>query len=450
MEKEDSLPIVSVVGRPNVGKSSLFNRIIGQRLAVVHNEPGVTRDRLYHPMEWNGVKFRLVDTGGLVPSSKQRMEQRIKEQVEIALDESELILFIVDATTSVTDIDYAIANRFRGKKTGKVILCANKTESDTAAAIAHEYCALGLGSPFAISAIHGQNVADLLDLIAVRLKHIKPDYKKKRVPTIRVAILGRPNVGKSSLLNKLYGKERVIVDNKPGTTRDAIDIKLEDDGIQYVLIDTAGMRKKANVSEDVEYYSNIRAAASIDRCDVALLIIDATRGVEEQDCRIMNLILDRGKGLLIVLNKWDLIDKDHKTFDRTVVSINDSYPEFKHIPKLSISALTGQRVHTVLKNIRRVFDYNQMRLNKEKFSIFISTVLKKLHPPAKAKRHIRIFSIKQEAVSPPTFVGRTNFPKNINDSYTRFIRNRIIEKYAFEGCSVRVKWKTPKKEKTNA
>lgn len=438
--EKSKLPIVSIIGRPNVGKSSLFNRMLGKRIAVVDGRPGVTRDRNYHICEWSGMEFMLVDTGGMIPNAGNVMQDLIMQQAEIAIHESSLIVFVVDSMVGVTDLDMSVAGLLKRSYKVKTIVVANKTESEYARANTGEYYSLGLGEPFSVSAIHGQAVADLLDIITEEIKEPK-QISKSHEKEIKIAIVGRPNAGKSSLVNCICKDTRVLVDDVPGTTRDAVDVHLESGGRHFTLIDTAGMRKKSKVKDAVEYYSNLRATTSIERCDVCIVMIDAIRGVEEQDSRIMRMAADYGKGLIVALNKWDLLEKDHKTFDKMVAKIDATLADLAHVPKISISALKGKRVAKLLELAGTVYEELGSRLDAAELKKYMQAVLTHHTPPAKAKRPIRIYSVKQEDVFPPTFVGHCNYPKGIKDSYTRFIRNRILDRYSFKGCPIRIRWR---------
>ena len=338
-----SKPVVSIVGRPNVGKSSLFNRIIGKRIAVVDDFAGVTRDRNYYSAQWSGVPFLIVDTGGLIPNVHEAMPEAIHDQVNIAIKESDVVLFMVDAGTGPTDLDLLVAKQLR-RISERVILVVNKAESSSVIFDLDSFRSLGIGTPHPISALHGKGVADLLDLVLEIISREPTEPVEEAEPDLKLTIIGRPNAGKSSLVNKLLGQNRMIVDDKPGTTRDAIDSELEYNGRRVTLIDTAGLRKRARVKQDMEYYSNLRALSSIERCDVCVLMVDVNGEIGVQDLRILKRVIEMHKGVLLCWNKWDLKEKDHRTFDQLVEETRREFMELRWVPMLSISALTGQRV----------------------------------------------------------------------------------------------------------
>ncbi len=441
--KQKKNRLVSIIGRPNVGKSSLFNRMLGRRIAIVSDESGVTRDRNYHDCEWDGENFTLVDTGGMVPSTNIAMEKLILQQARIALNESSVILQIIDSTVGATNIDILISKILRRAKNKKVILVANKADSSKYDSF--EGYELGLGAPNFVSALHGRGIGDLLDVVTNSLKQTENENVSNN-ELINVAVIGRPNAGKSSLINYFCNDNRVLVDNVPGTTRDAVDVLVTYEGIDFNFIDTAGMRKKARVKDRVETYSNMRAEASIERCDVAIVMVDALRGLEAQDSKIMRIAYKKGKGLIIVFNKWDLVEKDYKTFDNLIKETDYDLADLSNIPKISISALYGKRVNKLFNLIASVYENMGKKVNSTEFHEYIHSLVKMHAPPAKAKKHIHIYSVSQESVYPPLFVGRSNIPEGITDSYTRFIKNRILDKYGFEGCPIVIKWKTKSKK----
>lgn len=447
----NSLPIVSIVGRPNVGKSSLFNRMLGRRLAVVHDTAGVTRDRNYQPLTWENRTFTLVDTGGMIPDSKKLMERLIFEQVERAISESKLVLFVVDAQTGITNTDEEVARYLKKNFRHGTLVIANKAESPSSLHQLHEFRRLGLGEAIPVSASHGTNVADLLDEVAKQVGVLEQEQTAPARREIRIAIIGRPNAGKSSLVNKLCAEQRVVVDEQPGTTRDSIDVHIENDGQRYVIMDTAGMRKKARVHDEIEYFSNLRVSKSIERCDVAVILIDAEDGLGEQDQRVLHMAARCGKGIILVLNKWDKVEKESKLFDKTSEMINGMNPDFKNIPKLSISALTGLRVNRVLSTAREVFDRCGFRVNQEELHAFTEGFFSTNPPQSTGRYPVRVHSVVQEGIYPPTFIVLCDDPKRVRDSYIRFFRNRILDHYSFLGCTVRVLWKTKvKRKKRNA
>jgi GTP-binding protein len=440
-EKRAPLPIVSIVGRPNVGKSCLFNRIIGLKVAVVDDVAGVTRDRNYRETAWNGCAFSLVDTGGLVPSSKDGMVQDIARQVAIACEESDVILFLVDVKCGVSDQDIAVARGLRKQAGGNVVLVVNKCESKQAQYDIGAFMALGLGEGFAVSALQGYGVGDLLDTVTAMLKRAG---KKRSLSSamrderdfVKVAVVGRPNAGKSSLVNKLLGHHRMIVRPDPGTTRDSIDSEMTYKGRAMVLIDTAGLRKKANVKEDLEYYCNLRAIASIDRCDVAVLVIDAALGIHEQDLRIVRKIVDMRKGILVCLNKWDLVHKTHTTFDEFAAHIRNAYMELAHAPMVSASALTGQRVTAVLDRALEIYGRMRTRVDARELSNLVRSWAVEHPHPITENRQVTIKTCVQAEASFPLFHLMSTNPRNGLPNYKRFIANKLYDTYDFIGCPV--------------
>jgi GTP-binding protein len=435
--------IVSVVGRPNVGKSCLFNRILGKRVAVVDDRPGVTRDRHYKDASWNTCGFTLVDTGGLDTASKETMAQEIAKQVEIACEESDVIIFVVDATVGITALDNSISRKLRKQDRSKVVLAINKAESKKAEYDIGSFYALGLGAGFPVSALHGKGVGDLMDHVCGMLKIID---RPVRMPiagddSLHIAIVGRPNAGKSSLVNKLIRQERMIVSSLPGTTRDAVDTDLLYNGTPITLIDTAGLRKKANVNDDVEYYSNLRALDSIKRCTICMLVIDATGGMQEQDLKIVRQILASRKGIIICWNKWDILEKDHTTFDHLVANAQETYMELRHVPMVSISALTGQRVTNVLDMAMDLQQRMRMHVPLVEFREHVHEWIK-VHPhPMTANLPVQIMFCDQFTVARyPVF---RFFAKNSNlarESYKRYLTNKIYDTYEFDGCPVTVEF----------
>ncbi len=443
-----SKPVVSIVGRPNVGKSSLFNRILGKRIAVVDDLAGVTRDRNYYNAEWCGIEFTLVDTGGLVLNTHEAIPEAIHEQVSIAIDESQVVLFIVDATTGPTDLDLMIARQLR-RESGKVILVVNKAEAPDLQYELDSYRTLGLGKPLSISALHGTGVGDLLDMV---LKIIVETHSKEPVDlfqedTLKLAVLGRPNAGKSSLVNKLLGQNRMIVDNVPGTTRDSIDSELIYNGMKITLIDTAGLRKKARVKKDMEYYANLRSIDSIERCDVCVLMIDVNEGIGVQDLRILRKINETRKGVLLVWNKWDLKTKDHRTFDQLVAETRREYMELKYIPMISISALTGQRVTNVIDLALQIRDRLQFRVPSSEFENNLFSWVRTHPHPAIPEDPVRFLGAKQVGAPYPLFRFFVTNNKEIAPSYIRYLTNKIHETYDFEGCPLVLEFRPIAKHK---
>lgn len=438
------LPVVAVVGRPNVGKSTLFNRILSRKIAVVDDRPGVTRDRNYMDADWNGVSFTIIDTGGMVPESRESMEQEINRQVEIAVHEADVVLMLVSVDVDPTDLDQEISRRFLRKCPEKIILAANKTESPSAEFAMASYWCLGMGEPLPISALHGRGVGDLLDCVVERINDLyDPEAARFREYDIKIAVVGRPNAGKSSLVNRLLGDNRVIVSTVAGTTRDSIDTAFDYEGSRVKLIDTAGLRKKSHVKDDVEYYANLRSLGSIHRADIAILLVDTGRKLSEQDMRIIRHVREERKGLLICWNKWDTIEKDDRTFDEIVKESRQEYRDLDTIPMLSISALTGQRVMDVLKLSFQVRANMTKELDRgELEDQFFSWIRRTPHPYVVGET-VRFLGIKQQRDASPHFVIFCANPKRVEESYIRFLKNRLHTVYGFPGAFIALTFKGP-------
>ncbi len=431
-DARSSLPVVAVIGRPNVGKSMLFNRLTGRRAAVVDNEPGVTRDRNYLETEWNGRRFLIVDTGGLVPKEEEGIAALVRMQAESAIDEADAIVFVVDRATGPVGVDQDIAALLR-RATKPVILAVNKVDSDKHEHDVHEFHSLGLGEPAPVSALHGRRTGDLLDRIVASIPEAAVEEGE---PGIRVAVVGRPNVGKSSLVNKLVGQDVVIVDSQPGTTRDAIDTVLTFEGQRFVLVDTAGLRRKSKIPRGVEMYSAMRALRSIERCDIVVLVVDATEGIVGQDARIAGLADDGGRGLVIAFNKWDLIEKDDRTAGEYVRLAEEELPFARYAPVVQISALSGQRVGRILSLARQVFECASMRISTHEVTEFIMKAVDE-RPPAGGRRASILYAT-QIRVRPPTFVVFTKDVRAVNRTYRRYLANRLRREYGFVGTPLRI------------
>lgn len=420
-----------------MGKSSLFNRIAGRRIAVVDDTPGVTRDRNYAEALWNGLDFILTDTGGMEPNVHDALPEAIHEQVDIAIGESAVVIFVVEAGTGVTDLDMLIASKLRRKCFDRTILAVNKAESSKVNYEIDSYLSLGLGKPHAISAMHGNGVADLLDeaVALVRTGEHQESFAEG-LSALKIAITGRPNAGKSSIVNRLLNQKRMIVDSTPGTTRDAVDSVMRYNDTPFVLIDTAGLRKKSHVKNDIEYYSNLRALNSIERCDICMLVIDVTHGVGIQDLRILAKIYEKRKGVLLVWNKWDIMEKDYKTFDQLVGDARRSYKELKNIPMISVSALTGQRVVSVMDEVIKIRDRMVKRVPVAEFENSVFEWVK-VHPhPVNPGKIVRFLGAKQVQATFPLFRFFVTNPKHVAESYVRYLTNKIHQKYDFIGCPV--------------
>lgn len=426
------LPIVAIIGRPNVGKSTLFNRIAQRRVAIVEGEPGVTRDRLMLPCRWLDHKFLLVDTGGIEPAPESEIEIGTRRQAEIAIAEADVILFVVDVRSGLTAADYEVAEILR-RAAKPVILVANKADGAAGEVSSLEFHALGIGDPVPVSAEHGRNIGDLLDRVVAHFPEMAED---EETDVISVTVLGRPNVGKSSLVNRIIGEDRMIVSDLPGTTRDAIDTEVEHDGQVYRLIDTAGLRRKSRIESDVERYSVLRAIRAAERSDVCLLVLDATEGVTEQDRRIAGIPHEAGKGIVIVVNKWDLIEKDAKTMDRYDEQVRNELAFISYAPSLYISAKTGQRVHTVLDTVRFVAEQGALRVKTGRLNEVIQEAVQMHQPPSRKGRRLKILFAQQVGVQPPHFVLFVNDPELFHFSYQRYIENRLREAFGFAGNPV--------------
>jgi GTPase len=439
-----TLPIVAIVGRPNVGKSTLINRFCGGREAIVHDEPGVTRDRLYLPADWNGYYFQIVDTGGLVFEDKEEFLPKIRQQVEVALEEAKAAIFVVDGQLGPTAADYEVAEWLRGRKL-PILLAVNKLEeSSTALTLASEFWSLGLGEPYAVSAIHGAGTGDLLDALVQNLPLVG---EEEAPPELKVAIVGRPNVGKSSLLNVLVGSERSIVSPISGTTRDAIDTVIEREGKRYRFIDTAGIRKRSKVDYGPEAFGVDRALKAIRRADLVLLVIDATEGATEQEQRLAGKIEESGRACVLVVNKWDAVEKDTYTMNTYIEQIREELYFVKWAPTIFTSALTGQRVPQIMEMVDAASVQHQRRISTSVINEAIKEATIRMMPPSdKRGRQGKIYYGTQVRAEPPTFVLFVNEPKLIKDNYRTYLESQFRASLGFEGTPLRFLWrgKTPR------
>jgi len=428
-------PIVAVVGRPNVGKSTFFNQIVGKRISIVDDQPGVTRDRIYADAEWLNRKFTLVDTGGLDPESDDELLVKMRRQVEIAIDTADVIIFLVDGQVGVTPADHQIANLLR--KTRKpVVVAVNKIDNFEDEAMVADFFSLGLGEPMGISAVHKRGIGDLLDKVVKYLPDKGIDEEEDQM--IKIAVVGRPNVGKSSLVNRLLGEERVIVSDIPGTTRDAIDTPFEVDGKKYLIIDTAGIRRKSRINEALERYSVLRALAAIRRCDVVLMMLDATQPVAEQDAKIAGLAIEEGKATVIVVNKWDLIEKDTYTMEEYKNRILQKLGFIAYAPMVFISAKTGQRTNRILELVDEVYSRYTMRVSTGVLNDCISDATAVAAPPSEKGRMLKIYYATQVSVKPPTFVLFVNDPELMHESYQRYLENYLRKTFDLMGTPIRL------------
>ena len=427
-------PIVAIIGRPNVGKSSLFNRLAGEKISIVHDQPGVTRDRIYADVEWLNYTFTLIDTGGIEPQSDDFIMQQMRRQAEIAIDTADVIIFLVDSKTGIADADEQVANMLR-KSQKPILLVVNKVDDMTRQMIGiYEFYNLGLGDPMPISAGQSLNLGDMLDEI---VKHFpKPEEEAPEEDVIKVALIGKPNVGKSSLINKILGEDRVIVSDIAGTTRDAIDTKVTIDGQKYVFIDTAGLRKKSRVKESIEKYSIIRTISAVERADIVLIMIDANEGVTEQDTKVAGIAHEAGKGCIVVINKWDLVEKDNKTMNRHLKQIATDLSYMAYAPRMFISAETGQRVHKLFDMINTVAKNQSMRISTGVINDVLYEAMAMNQPPSDKGKGLKIFYATQVSVKPPTFILFVNDKELMHFSYLRYIENQMRDAFGFEGTPV--------------
>ena len=427
-------PIVAIVGRPNVGKSLLFNKLIGKRLSIVQDTPGVTRDRIYGETDWNGRTFTLVDTGGIEPRTDDQILSFMRQQAQIAVENATVIIFLTDIKTGVTAADHEVANMLL--RSGKpIVLAVNKMDSTGLPdPDFYEFYNLGLGDPIAVSAVHGHGTGDLLDAC---VQYFPPeDQEEEEDDAIKVALIGKPNVGKSSLVNQILGEERVIVSDVAGTTRDAIDSRFTNDKGTFVFIDTAGMRRKSKVEEDIEKYSVLRATMAIDRADVCLILIDATEGVTEQDTKVAGMAHEAGKACIIVVNKWDLVEKDGKTMDRMTEDVRKGLAFMTYAPILFISAKTGQRVDKLFDLIVAVSNQASMRITTGMLNNVLADAQTRVQPPTDKGRRLKIYYMTQVGIRPPHFVVFCNDAKLFHFSYRRYLENCIRNTFDLTGTPI--------------
>jgi len=423
------MALVAIVGRPNVGKSTLFNRLTESRQAIVHDAPGVTRDRVYGQVLWNGQEFALVDTGGFVPRSADRFERAIREQVQIALAEADIILLVTDIMAGVTDLDEEMARILR--RTEKpVLVAANKADNQKRRWEASSMYSLGLGEVYPVSATNGMGTGDFLDAVTAALP---AENGNEDSSGVRIALIGRPNVGKSQLTNTLLCQERSIVTEISGTTRDAVDAELTHNGEEIVLVDTAGLRRRVKVHENVEFYATLRTERAIRSCDIAVLILDATIGLEAQDIHVLKEAESLKKGLVIVVNKWDLIEKETNTARDTEKEIRERLQTLNYVPVLFVSALTGKRAHRVLDISMEIMRSAATRVPTAELNQTMQQVILRHHPPSWRGRHVQIKYVSQVGISPPLFAFFCNHPQGIGTGYARYLENRLREAYGFEG-----------------
>ena len=427
-----SKPIVAIVGRPNVGKSTLFNVIAGDSIAIVKDTPGVTRDRIYADCSWLNYNFTLIDTGGIEPDSSDVILSQMRDQAQIAIDTADVIIFLVDVRQGLTDADGKVADMLR-RSQKPVVLCVNKVDSfKKMEADVYEFYNLGIGDPIPVSASNHQGVGDLLEAVS---DHFKKDGSESDDDDDRprIAIVGRPNVGKSSIVNRLVGEKRVIVSDIAGTTRDAIDTPLKRNGREYILIDTAGLRRKSKIHEDLERYSIIRTVTAVERADVVVMVIDAAEGVAEQDAKIAGIAHERGKGVIIAVNKWDAVEKDDKTIYKMTEKIKQTLAYMPYAEFVFISAKTGQRLDKLFELIDMIIENQSMRIATGVLNEILAEAVAMQQPPSDKGRRLKVFYMTQISVKPPTFVVFVNDKKLMHYSYTRYIENQIRNAFGFRG-----------------
>ncbi len=429
-------PLVAIVGRPNVGKSMLFNKLTGQRTAIVDDTPGVTRDRIYGTVEWCGRTFDLVDTGGIEPKTDSEMLMFMRRQAEIAIEMADVIIMVTDVKVGMTAADAEVASMLKRSKK-PIVLAVNKCDSVGAVnPDIFEFYGLGVGDPIEVSAVHGHGTGDLLDFCVEHLPEADAEEEEEDVTS--VAIIGKPNVGKSSLLNRILGYTRSIVSNVAGTTRDAIDTHFENEFGKYRLIDTAGMRRKSKIDDDIERFSNLRTIAAIERSDVCLILIDANDGVTEQDTKIAGLAHEAGKACIIVVNKWDIVEKDDKTMDKMTEQIRRDLSYMSYAPILFISALTGQRVGKLFEYINAVAEQSALRITTGMLNSILADATARVQPPTDKGRRLKIYYMTQTGVKPPHFVAFCNDAKLFHFSYQRYLENQIRAVFGLSGTPIRL------------
>ena len=436
-----SKPIVAMVGRPNVGKSTLFNKLAGKRISIVQDTPGVTRDRVYAESEWLNRKFTMIDTGGIEPESSDIIVKQMRRQAQIAIEMADVIVFVVDGKEGLTAADQEVAQMLRKSKK-PVVLVVNKIDRLALEENSYEFYNLGIGDPITISASQGLGLGDMLDEVVKYFNDPSEDEEDDEY--IRIAMIGKPNVGKSSLINRLLGEERVIVSNVPGTTRDSIDSYLETEDGKFILVDTAGLRRKSKVKEEIERYSVIRTYAAIEKADVAILVIDAEQGITEQDEKIIGYAHEMNKAIMVVVNKWDLIEKDDKTLSNYQKDLQQKLKFMPYAKYLFISALTGQRVHKILSTAKYCYDNYSKRVSTGLLNDVISKAVLMKEPPVVALKRLKIYFATQVATKPPKFVFFVNDPNLLHFSYGRYLENQLRESFDFDGTGIEIEYRARK------
>ena len=427
--------IVAVVGRPNVGKSTLFNAIAGRQISIVQDTPGVTRDRIYADAEWLNYHFTLVDTGGIEPESADVILSQMRDQAQLAIDTADVILFVVDVQTGLVDTDYAVAEILR--RSGKpIVLCVNKVDSEKKYGNdVYEFYNLGLGDPFGVSSVNRMGLGDLLDEV---VRHFPAEaVMEEESDAVKIELIGKPNVGKSSLVNRLLGQNRVIVSDVAGTTRDAIDTEIIHNGVPYIFIDTAGLRRRGKVSSDIERYSVIRTVAAVDRADICLVLIDAVEGITDGDTHIAGIAHESGKGVILCVNKWDAIEKDDRTMREFTRKLEEKFAYMPYAEYLFISAATGQRLNRIFEEVDKVRANQTMRLRTGVLNEILAKAVAMKQPPSDKGKRLKLFYITQTGIEPPTFVIFVNDRELMHFSYTRYIENQIREAFGFRGTPLK-------------
>ena len=428
--------MVAIVGRPNVGKSTLFNTLAGERVAIVQDTPGVTRDRIYADVDWLTHKFTIVDTGGIETDTEDIIKKSMREQAEIAIETSDVIIFVTDVKSGVTATDMQVADMLRRSKK-PVILCVNKVDNfEKYESYVYEFYNLGIGDPYPISAASKLGLGDMLEKVIEEFGD--SDEEEEEDDTPRIAVIGKPNTGKSSIINKLLGTDRLIVSDIAGTTRDAIDTRLKRNGKEYVFIDTAGLRRKSKIKDEIERYSIIRTVAAVERCDIAVLVINAEEGITDQDTKIAGIAHERGKGMIIVVNKWDLVEKDTNTMNRVKKEIRQKLAYMPYAEMLFVSALTGQRLVKLYDTIDLVEQYSCMRVQTGVLNEILTDAVAENEPPSDKGKRLRLYYITQVSVKPPTFVLFINSKELAHFSYIRYIENKLREAFLFKGTPIKI------------
>ena len=436
-------PIVAMVGRPNVGKSTLFNRLAGKRISIVQDTPGVTRDRVYAEADWLNYNFTMIDTGGIEPESDNIIVKQMRRQAQIAIETADVIVFIVDGKEGITPADEEVAGMLRKSKK-PIVLVVNKVDSVKEEDNAWEFYNLGIGDPVTISASQGLGLGDMLDRV---VEHFDKDAASEEDDEyVRIAMIGKPNVGKSSLINRLLGEERVIVSNVPGTTRDAVDSYLENELGKFILVDTAGLRRKSKVKEEIERYSVIRTLAAIERADVCILMIDATEGITEQDEKIIGYAHEMNKAIMVIVNKWDLVEKNDKTMDKFKKELQQNLKFLSYAEYLFISALTGQRTHKVLEMAKKCYDNYNKRVSTGILNDVISKAVLMKEPPVVGIKRLKIFYATQVATKPPKFVFFVNDTSARHFSYERYLENQLRDSFDFKGTGIQIEYRERKEK----